>query len=132
MKDKVIIAAEISVDSKMQIRINTTNEAVLSLALMVMESKTHELIGSVVVKETDIQCSVIIAALFDDFDNIVCEINTVNKGLVALALRKAIQAVDFYLEEMEVKKALSDKKLVQVIEQNKISVPSGIITKLRG
>lgn len=48
--------------------------------------------------------TVIFAVEFDAQKRIAIRINTTNEALLALALRKAGQAIDYYLEELEIKK----------------------------
>jgi hypothetical protein len=52
----------------------------------------------------NVEEKVILAVEFDDNKRIQIRINTTNEALLALALRKAGQCVDFYLEELELKK----------------------------
>ena len=126
MSDKVIIAVELNKDNKLQIRINTTNEGIIALALMVMNEEAAKLVRSVIVEgNKKVESAVVISAEFDNNNEVVAYINSTSKGLVALAMRKAQQAVDVYLEEIEIKKHETIKKLVT-------SIPQDVLKKIRG
>lgn len=126
MSDKVIIAVELNKDNKLQIRINTTNEGIIALALMVMNEEANKLVRSVIVEgNKKVESAVVISAEFDNNNEVVAYINSTSKGLVALAMRKAQQAVDVYLEEIEIKKHETIKKLVT-------SIPQDVLKKIRG
>ena len=126
MQEKVILAVELDSNKKMQIRINTTNEALLSLALLKAQYKCLEFIEGIGIENDIIDHNYLMSIEFNDKKEIEVIISTKNQALVALSLRKAIQCVDIYLDELEIKKeqkAVNDSLTV---------VPASVLEKLGG
>jgi len=129
-EEKVIIAVEMDANKKLQVRINTTNEPLLALALLTAQGDCIKFINRTMVENGELVKDVVMSVEFDEHKNIKVYINTNNKALVATSLRKAQQCVDFYLQEeavREFKKEL-ESKIVQA--PNLVSVPSSVLERL--
>ena len=126
MQERVIVAVELDSNKKMQIRVNTNNEALLALALLQAEAECIKFLDMVIADDSKIEHKYLMSVEFDDKNNIIVIINTKNKAMVALSLRKLKQCVDIYLDEQEIKKfnkEASEKLAV---------VPASVLDRLGG
>lgn len=126
MEEKVILAVELDSNKKMQIRVNTTNEALLALALLKAQAECLKFIEGKVVESDAIEHKYLMSIEFNDKKEIEVIISTKNQALVALSLRKAIQCVDVYLDELEI------KKVKKATEQVLSIVPASVLDRLGG